>query len=139
MFNLPPQKKILSILTQSTTIAVVGLSPKEDRPSYRVASYMLEAGYKIIPINPGQEKILGHQCYPDLLSVPGPVEIVNLFRRSEHVFPFVRDSVTIGAKTIWMQQGISHEEAASFAEQAGLTVIMDRCIKIDHNEFMINK
>ncbi|MDH3347349.1 MAG: CoA-binding protein [Desulfobulbaceae bacterium] len=139
MFTLPPQKKIISILTQSTTIAVVGLSPKKDRPSYKVASYMLKAGYEIIPINPGQDKILGRQCYPDLLSVPSPVEVINLFRRSEHVFPFVRDSITIGAKTIWMQQGIFHEEAAAFAEQAGLTVIMDRCIKIDHNSFILNK
>lgn len=139
MLTLPPRKKILTLLMELKTIAVVGLSPKKERPSYRVAAYMIEAGYDIIPINPGQDEILGRRCYPDLLSVPRPIEIVNLFRRSDQVFPFVRDSVTIGAKGIWMQQGIFHEQAAIYAENAGLTVIMDRCIKIDHEEFLLQK
>jgi predicted CoA-binding protein len=132
MLQLPPVVLIKNILSRCRTIAVVGLSPKENRPSYQVASYMLEAGYKIIPVNPGHSKILGQTCYPDLCSIPDSVEIVDIFRRSDQVVPFIKDAIEIGAKVIWMQQGIINEEAARIAEQSGLTVIMDRCIKIDH-------
>jgi predicted CoA-binding protein len=123
---------IRRILKDSKTIAVVGLSPKPHRPSHQVASYLMEAGYAIIPVNPGQDTLLGLPCYPNLQAIPGPVDMVDIFRRSEFVLPIVEDAVSIAAKFIWMQEGIVNEVAARKAEEAGLTVIMDRCTKIDH-------
>jgi predicted CoA-binding protein len=123
---------IRRILKDSKTIAVVRLSPKPHRPSHQVASYLMEAGYAIIPVNPGQDTLLGLPCYPNLQAIPGPVDMVDIFRRSEFVLPIVEDAVSIGAKFIWMQEGIVNEVAARKAEEAGLTVIMDRCTKIDH-------
>ena len=123
---------IRRILKDSKTIAVVGLSPKPHRPSHQVASYLMEAGYAIIPVNPGQDTLLGLPCYPNLQAIPGPVDMVDIFRRSEFVLPIVEGAVSIGAKFIWMQEGIVNEVAARKAEEAGLTVIMDRCTKIDH-------
>ncbi len=110
----------------------MGLSPKKTRPSYLVASYLHEAGFTVIPVNPGQSEILGQVCYPNLKAISGPVDIVDIFRRAEHVEPVVRDAIDIGAKVIWMQQGIVNKAAARLAEEAGLAVIMDRCIKVDH-------
>ena len=124
--------KISHALKKYRSIAVVGLSPKESRPSNRVARYLIDAGYNVIPVNPGQLEILGRTCYPDLESVPEQVEIVDIFRRSEDVLPVVKSAVAIGAKVVWMQLGIVHEQAAKLAEEAGLTVVMDRCIKVDH-------
>ena len=123
---------IRKVLRNSKTIAVVGLSPKPHRPSHQVASYLMEVGYTIIPINPGQDNILGRTCYPNLRAIPTPVEMVDIFRRQEAVFPIVEDAISIGAQFIWMQEGIINKEAAAKAESAGLTVIMDRCTKIDH-------
>ena len=139
MIHLAPLKILHRIFSESRIIAVVGLSPKIHRPSNEVALYMQEAGYKIIPVNPGQTRILGEKCYPDLQSIPGPVDMVNIFRRPDLVEPIVRDAVTIGAKIVWMQQGIVNEEAAEIAEKEGLTVIMDRCLKIDHMQFVGKK
>ena len=129
--DLPAIKKLLAT---TTTIAVVGLSPKESRPSNMVARYLIDAGYTVIPVNPGQEEILGLPCYPDLKSIPGPVDIVNIFRRSEDVPPIVAEAITIGAKAIWMQEGVIHAEAAQTAKAAGLVVVMDRCIKTVHHD-----
>ena len=123
---------IRKVLRESKTIAVVGLSPKPNRPSHQVASYLMEAGYTIIPVNPGQDVILGQTCYPNLRDIPTPVDMVDIFRRQEEVVPIVNDAIGIGARFIWMQQGIVNEEAAEKAEAAGLEVIMDRCTKIDH-------
>ncbi len=123
---------IRKILKDSKTIAVVGLSPKAHRPSHQVACYLMEAGYTIIPVNPGQDSILGLTCYPNLLAIPTPVDLVDIFRRPETVLPIVEDAIAIGAKYIWMQEGIVNEEAAAKAEAAGRAVIMDRCTKIDH-------
>jgi len=123
---------IRKVLRNSKTIAVVGLSPKPHRPSHQVASYLMEVGYTIIPINPGQDNILGRTCYPNLRAIPTPVEMVDIFRRQEAVFPIVEDAISIGAQFIWMQEGIINKEAAAKAESAGLTVIMNRCTKIDH-------
>lgn len=134
--QLAPLDKIQTILTDCTTIAVVGLSPKPDRPSHRVASYMQEVGYRIVPVNPGQDEILGQRCYPDLHAVPHRVDIVNIFRRSDQVEPIVRDAIGIGARVIWMQQGVVNTPAARLAEENGMTVIMDRCISVDHRSFM---
>ena len=124
--------EINEIIASAKTIAVVGLSPKENRPSNMVARYLLEAGFTVIPVNPAQTEILGQTCYPNLAAIPEPIDIVNLFRRSEDVPPFVDDAITIGAKAVWMQQGIVNEEAAAKARAAGLKVVMDRCLKVDH-------
>jgi uncharacterized protein len=120
------------ILRASRTIAVVGLSNKRFRPSHGVAEYMKRAGYRIIPVNPGHREILGEPCYPNLDSIPEPVDIVDIFRRSEYVPEIVEAAIRIGAKAIWMQEGVYHEEAARRAEAAGLVVMMDRCILKDH-------
>jgi predicted CoA-binding protein len=130
--DLAIQQKIEHIICQAQTIAVVGLSPKPHRPSHQVARYLLTAGFTVIPVNPGQSEILGCTCYPNLTEIPGPIDIVNIFRRSEHVVSIVRDAITIRAKVIWMQEGIINREAAAVAEGAGLVVVMDRCLKTDH-------
>ena len=122
----------LEILRKYKTIAVVGLSPKVFRTSHGVSQYMQEQGYRIIPVNPGHKQILGELRYPDLDSIPKAVEIVNVFRRSEFVPPVVDAAIRIGAKAIWMQEGVVHEEAAEKARTAGLEVIMDRCILKEH-------
>ena len=136
MIQLPSLQQIRTILQNNSIIAVVGLSPKLERPSNQVARYMLSEGYRIIPVNPGQNQILGEKCYPDLGSVPERIDIVNIFRRSEHVLPVVEDAIAKKAKVIWMQEGIVNEPAARLAEGHGLTVIMDRCIKIDHQQLL---
>ena len=123
---------IPQILRETGTIAVVGLSPKPGRPSHQVAAYLKDAGYDIIPVNPGQEEILGEKCYPDLVSIPRRIDLVDIFRRSEDVPPIVRQAIEIKARVVWMQLGIVNVEAAAEAREAGLTVIMDRCTKIDH-------
>ncbi len=123
---------IRKMLIDSRTIAAVGLFPKPHRPSHQVARYLMEAGYTIIPVNPGQNTILGLTCYPNLQAIPTPVDMVDIFRRPEAVLPIVEDAIDIGAKFIWMQEGIVNEDAAERAEEAGLAVIMDRCTKIDH-------
>jgi predicted CoA-binding protein len=134
--QLVPVKQIISILKLNSTVAVVGLSPKPNRPSHQVASYLQRNGYRVIPVNPGQNEILGKKCYPDLDAVPDSIDIVNIFRRSEHVLPIVRDAIANKVKVVWMQQGIINEEAEQLAEKYGLIVIMDRCIKVDHQNFM---
>jgi len=125
-----PDKK--TILEQVKVLAVVGLSRRESRPGYYVPAYMHAAGYRIIPVNPYLEEALGEKAYPDLVSIPEPVDMVVIFRRSEDVPPVVDDAIEIGAKVVWMQLGIINEEAATKARAAGLQVVMDSCIKIDH-------
>jgi len=125
-------KPVSEILLSCRTIAVVGLSGKRFRPSYGVAEYMQQAGYRIIPVNPRESHVLGEKCYPDLDSVPDAVDIVDIFRRPEFVPEIVEAAIRKGAKVIWMQEGVVHEEAAFRAEAAGLKVVMDRCILKDH-------
>jgi len=125
-------KKIRKILLESKTIAVVGLSPKPYRPSHEVARYLMEAGYTIIPVNPGHDALLGLTCYPNLRAIPTQIDMVDIFRRSEAVMNIIDDAVAVGARFIWMQEGIVNQEAAAKAEAAGLIVVMDRCTKIDH-------
>jgi len=125
-------KQIPEILRVCRTIAVVGLSAKRFRPSYGVAEYMQRAGYRIIPVNPHEAEVLGEKCYPDVESVPEPIDIVDIFRRSEFVPEIVEAAIRKGAKVIWMQEGVVHEEAARRAREAGLEVVMDRCILKDH-------
>ena len=129
-------QEVNCFLQRYRNIAVVGLSPKESRPSNQVAHYLIAAGYNVIPVNPGQDELLGRKCYPDLESIPELVEIVDIFRRSEEVLPIVRSAIRIGAKVVWMQLGIINAEAAVEAKKAGLSVIMDRCIKIDHQNLI---
>ena len=124
--------RVAEILGSAHTIAVVGLSPKRFRPSYGVAEYLQRAGYRIIPINPGVAEVLGEKAYPSLDAVPGPVDIVDIFRRPEHVPAIVEAAIRKGAKAIWMQEGVVHEDAARRAESAGLAVVMDRCILKEH-------
>ena len=125
-------KQISEILRIGRTIAVVGLSAKRYRPSYGVAEYMQRAGYRIIPVNPQETEVLGEKCYPDVESIPEPIDIVDIFRRSEFVPEIVEAAIRKGAKAIWMQEGVIHEEAARRAREAGLEVVMDRCILKDH-------
>ena len=122
------------ILNSSRVIAVVGLSPKLDRPSYGVASYLKENGYKIIPVNPEVGEILGEVCYPDLSSIAEPVDVVDIFRRSEEVPAIVEEAIKIGAKAVWMQEGVINEPAAARAGEAGLLVVMDRCMLKEHRK-----
>ena len=120
------------ILTDYKRVAIVGLSANWSRPSNFVAKYLLEHGFEVIPVNPKYDEILGQRCYPDLAAIPTPVDIVDLFQRPERVPPFVDAAIDIGAKVVWMQLGIVHEEAAAKARAAGLEVVMDRCIKIEY-------
>ncbi len=130
MLTKAPDKR--RILQAAKTLAVVGLSRREDRPAHYVPVYMQAAGYRIIPVNPNLDAALGEKAYPDLLSVPEPVDMVVIFRRSEDVPPVVEQAIQIGAKVVWMQLGIINEAAAERARVAGLEVVMDSCIKIDH-------
>ena len=123
---------VADILRASKTIAVVGLSDDESRPSYEVAAYLQSQGYEIIPVNPRLTEALGSPCYPDLHTVPGPVDVVDVFRRSEHVVPIAQAAVEIGAKTLWLQDGVVNEEAAEIARKAGLAVVMDDCMLRRH-------
>ena len=120
------------ILKESRTIAVVGLSPRPERPSHSVARYLQAQGYRIIPVNPTVEEVLGERSYPDLASIPETVDVVDIFRRSEHVPPIVEAAIAVGARAVWMQEGIVHEKAAQQAKAAGLLVVMDRCMLVEH-------
>ena len=120
------------ILNSSRTIAVVGLSPEPNRPSYQVARYLKEQGYRIVPVNPGAKEILGEPCYPDLSSIPEVVDAVDIFRRSEEVPAVVEEAIRIGAKAVWMQEGVTDEAAAARAREAGLLVVMDKCMLKQH-------
>ena len=131
-------EEIKTLLESCRTVAVVGISPKEDRPSCRVASYLKSKGYRIIPVRPGNETILGEKVYRDLLEIPEEIgiDIVNIFRKSEEVPPIVEEAIRRRAKTVWMQEGVIHPEAARQAEEAGLKVVMDRCIKKEHQRLL---
>ena len=120
------------ILTTSKTLAVVGLSDKPDRDSHQIASYLQQAGYRIIPVNPRIAEALGEKAHPSLRDIPERVDVVQIFRRSQDVPPIVDEALAIGAKVVWMQSGIVHEEAAARAEAAGVTVVMDACMRSAH-------
>jgi hypothetical protein len=130
-------KQISEILSASRTIAVIGLSGKRYRPSYGVAEYLKPSGFRIIPVNPNETEVLGERAWPDLDSVPEPVDVVDIFRRSEFVPEIVEAAIRKGAKMIWMQEGVIHEAAARRAAEAGLAVVMDRCILKDHRRLAI--
>ncbi|HDY82278.1 MAG TPA: CoA-binding protein [Halieaceae bacterium] len=123
---------IRRILDDSKTIAMVGLSGNWYRPSYFAAKYLLERGYNVVPVNPNYKEILGQKCYPNLESIPGKVDVVDLFQKVEQVPQFVQPAIDMGARVLWLQLGIVHEEAAAQAREAGLDVVMDRCMKIEY-------
>jgi predicted CoA-binding protein len=123
---------IAEIVRTAKTIAVVGLSPKPDRPSYEVAAYMQAQGYRIIPVNPRATEILGEKCYPSLSDIPIAVDIVDVFRQPDAVPEIAEEAVKIGAKALWLQLGVISLEGAEIAERGGMKVIMDRCLKVDH-------
>ncbi len=124
------------ILREARTIAVVGLSADPERPSHQVASYLQRQGYRVIPVNPTIPEVLGEPSYPDLLSVPEPVDVVDVFRPARYVPEIVEQAIAKGARVIWMQLGVIHFEAAQRAREAGLLVVMDRCIKIEHQRLL---
>lgn len=120
------------ILKDSRTIAVVGLSADWYRPSYFAAKYMQEHGFRVIPVNPKYDEILGERCYPDLKSIPEKVDIVDVFRKPADCVPIAQDAVAIGASVLWLQIGVINDEAKRIAEAGGLDVVMDRCVKIEY-------
>ncbi len=120
------------ILTEFRTIAMVGASPNPDRASNRVFDYLAHHGYHVIPVNPTAQQILGHASYPNLSAISERVEIVDIFRNSDEVLPIVEEAIRIGAKAVWMQEGVINKEAAAKAKEAGLLVVMDKCIMKEH-------
>ena len=127
---------IPELLRNSHTIAVIGLSSKRFRPSYGVSEYMQRAGYRIVPVNPRETEVLGEKCYASLDEVPERVDIVDIFRRSEFVPEIVEQAIRVGAGAIWMQEGVINVEAAAKAKAAGLKVVMDLCMKKEHQRLM---
>ncbi len=132
---MPLDAHISEIIRTAHTIAVVGASPKSYRPSNGVARYLMEQGYEVIPINPKHDMILGVRAHPDLVAareVEGPIDIVDIFRATEHVLPHVQEAIEITTKLIWMQVGVVNKEASLLAEAAGIPVMMDRCLRVAH-------
>jgi uncharacterized protein len=126
------ENQISNILKAARTIAVVGLSSNPEKDSYPIAQYLQQQGYRIIPVNPTATEILGEKVYPDLLSIPDPVDVVQVFRPPEAVPPIVQQAIQIKAKVVWMQSGITNAEAAQAGRAAGLEVVEDRCMRVDH-------
>jgi hypothetical protein len=120
------------ILKECRVLAVVGLSAQWHRPSFFAAKYMMEHGYRVIPVNPQYPEVLGQKCYASLRDVPEKVDLVDVFRKTADVLPVARDAIAIGAKVLWQQLGVKNEEAAALARSAGLETVMDRCVKIEH-------
>ena len=134
-YEAPSASDRLLILNKYKNLAMVGLSDNPFRPSHFAAIYMLANGYNIIPVNPACQEILGRKCYPSLRDIPEKVDIVDVFRKPSEVLPLVDDAIAIGAKVFWMQLGVINEEAARKALAAGMEVVMDRCVKIEHARF----
>ncbi|MEO7744587.1 MAG: CoA-binding protein [Usitatibacter sp.] len=128
-------EKIRRILLRSKTLAIVGLSAQWHRPSYFAAKYMQEHGYRIIPVNPMYDEILGEKCFKSLRDIPEPVDVVDCFRKSAEIPALAEDAIAIGAKVLWMQIGVKSEAARARAEAAGLEVVENRCVKIEHGRF----
>jgi hypothetical protein len=120
------------LLKTAKTVAVVGISAKEDRDSHKVAKYLKDHGYKVIPVNPKLQQVLGEPCYPDLKAVPEHIDVVDIFRSTDAIPGIVDEAIAVGADSVWMQFGLIHNEAAEKARKAGLSVVMNRCMKIEH-------
>lgn len=127
------------ILVSAKTIASVGLSSNPQKESYWIVSYLKDQGYRVIPVNPTADEILGEKSYPDLESVPDKIDVVQIFRKSEDVLPVVESAIKAGAKVVWMQEGIVNEEAAQKAREAGLQVVMDACMRVTHRRLIGEK
>jgi predicted CoA-binding protein len=134
MFQNPPDSVIRKILAHPRRIAVVGCSPHSSRDSHRIAQLLMDKGHTVVPVNPNAAEILGQRCYASLRDIPGPIDMVDIFRRSDQVGPVVDDAVAIGASIVWMQLGVIDQTAATRAQTAGLTVVMDRCPAIEYRE-----
>lgn len=132
--GVPMERNVADILRKSRTVAVVGISDKEERDSHKVARYLKAHGYRIIPVNPKLTEVLGEICYPDLRSVPEHIDVVDIFRSIEAIPGIVEEAVAVGANVVWMQLGLQHEDAARKARDAGLSVVMNKCIKIEHSQ-----
>ncbi len=130
----PPESAIVRLLEKSRTIAVVGLSPKEKRDSNRVARYLIEQGYDVVPVNPGQESILDRRCYRRVSEIPVKIDIVDCFISPSRIPPVAEEAVGVGAKALWMQMGVVHNGAAERAREAGLEVVMNKCIMVEHKK-----
>jgi uncharacterized protein len=128
-FQNPSQSEIADLLRRSRRIAVVGLSGNPDRPAYRVTQYLIERGYEIVPVNPQESEILGRKVCPSLGAIDGAIDIVDVFRRSDQTDPIIDEAVKIGAKAVWLQEGVINDAGALRAQEAGLVVVQDRCIK----------
>jgi len=134
----PGDDELRAILRGVRNIAVVGLSSKPERHSYNVVAYLKEVGYRIIPVNPNETEVLGERAYPSLRDVPEPIDLVDVFRRPEYTPDVARDAVQVGARVLWLQLGIVNEEARRIAEEAGLSVIMDACLMIEHDRLGVS-
>ncbi|MFZ4620500.1 MAG: CoA-binding protein [Bacteroidota bacterium] len=126
------EEDLKALLTEAKTIAVVGASPKPWRDSGAIAEFLVKKGYKVFPVNPMYQEVLGMKCYPDLKSIPEKIDIVDIFRNPDEVMPVIDEAISVGAKSIWMQLNVVNEAAAQKAEQAGLSVVMDLCIAVEH-------
>jgi uncharacterized protein len=133
---LEDDQQIESLLRTTKTIAVVGASPKPWRDSGSIAQFLAARGYKVYPVNPAYQEVLGMKCYPDIKSIGSKIDMVDIFRRPEEVLPIIEESIAVGAKSVWMQLGVINEEAAKRAEDGGLSVVMDRCIAIEHRRLI---
>jgi predicted CoA-binding protein len=131
-FQNPPDDAIRAVLATPQTVAVVGCSPNPERDSHRIAKLLQSRGHRVIPVNPGHHSILGETCYASLRDIPEQVAMVDIFRRSEEVAPIVDEAIEVGARIVWMQLGVIDERAAAAAQDAGLTVVMDRCPAIEY-------
>jgi predicted CoA-binding protein len=136
MFTNPPPDQIRSLLQEVKTIAVVGLSPRPDRPSHRVAKGMQGFGYRIVPVRPAVAEVLGEKAYPRLSDIPHPVDLVDVFRAADQIDPIVDECIALGIKRLWLQDGVINEKAAERARAAGIVVVMDRCVWRDYLDFI---
>lgn len=135
-FRNPAIEEIIDLLRQCQRIAVVGLSPKSNRPSHRVASAMQQFGYTIVPVRPAVDSVLGEKAYPELSAVPGRIDMVDVFRAAEHVDPIVDACIALKIPALWLQDGVINEAAALRAQANGITVVMDRCVYRDYRQFI---
>jgi predicted CoA-binding protein len=133
---LSKDEDIKKLLTETKSIAVVGASPKPWRDSGSIAEFLNRKRYKVFPVNPMYQEVLGMKCYPDLKSIPEKIDMVDIFRKPEEVGPIIDEAISVGARSVWMQLGVVNESAAAKAEGAGLSVVMDRCIAIEHRALM---
>jgi uncharacterized protein len=132
----PSESEIRQILETTETVAVVGLSDKPDRDSFKVAKYLQEHGFRIIPVNPTVDQVLGEKSYASVTEIPEQVDVVDVFRKPEAVMPVVQEAIDAGARTLWLQLGVVNQEAADKAEAAGLQVVMDKCMKVEHGRLL---